>query len=173
MDKDFKHQIYASNSSLSSRRGAFLIGLLLGAVITAPLTVYISGRMKSPPEEANGTGHIDKDLPDGNVEAKRFTFYDILTRQEQLRVQNSSPGVEVAPKSVIIQLGAFQNQSDADNFQAQMALLGFDPFIESVDLPDKGGIWFRVRLGPIGSAERKSVTQQLKSHGIKYAEIPG
>ena len=38
---------------------------------------------------------------------------------------------------------------DADNFEAKITLLGLRPQVQSLDLPEKGGRWFIVRIGPV------------------------
>jgi cell division protein FtsN len=66
----------------------------------------------------------------------------------------------------LLQAGAFQNQTDADNQKRAIALIGLDARIRPADTPDKGRV-YRVRLGPYNSlAEATQAVDTLKENGI-------
>ncbi len=72
-----------------------------------------------------------------------------------------------------LQAGAFQNEADADNLKAKLALIGVESRILTSEVPDKG-VWHRVRIGPYSSNEElDKVRAQLKSNGIDSTVIRG
>ena len=65
-----------------------------------------------------------------------------------------------------IQTGSFQNQAEADNLKARIALLGLEAVVQARNLPDKG-TWYRVRLGPYSSVdELNTIRGALNQNGI-------
>ena len=65
-----------------------------------------------------------------------------------------------------MQLGSFQNQDEADNLKAKLALLGVEAKIQSVTVPEKGLV-HRVRVGPYSRQDEVDrVKAQLKQDGI-------
>jgi cell division septation protein DedD len=46
-----------------------------------------------------------------------------------------------------LQLSSFQNRAEADSLYADLQAAGYSPYIVEANVPDKGGIWYRVRLG--------------------------
>jgi cell division protein FtsN len=50
-------------------------------------------------------------------------------------------------------VGAFENEDDADNMKAKLALQGFEAVVQTAEIPNKG-IWHRVRVGPLSDAEQ-------------------
>jgi len=102
--------------------------------------------------------------------AQRFDFYKILPGQIEA-VTNNDQGVAdsttaTTGKKLELQLGAFQNQDDADNLKAKLALLGIEATIQSVSVPGKGML-HRVRVGPFASKEELERTRTtLKHDGI-------
>jgi cell division protein FtsN len=66
----------------------------------------------------------------------------------------------------MLQAGAFQSASDADNLKARLALLGFEATIETTKSGDKG-TWHRVRVGPYTSVEELNRTRDtLNQNGV-------
>jgi cell division protein FtsN len=104
------------------------------------------------------------------TEQKRFTFYDILARGEVI-VDADIP-IEIKEDRIYIQLGAFRNDADADNLEAKMTLLGLHPEVQSLDLPEKGGHWFIVRIGPIkDDKELGLIKMQLTHDSIDFRVV--
>jgi cell division protein FtsN len=60
--------------------------------------------------------------------------------------------LQAPAKKVFLQLGSFQNENEADNLKAKLALLGVEAKIQSVSIPDKGMV-HRVRVGPLSKQE--------------------
>ncbi len=66
----------------------------------------------------------------------------------------------------LIQVAAYRTRSDAEQRVAALALAGLAARVEQVTIDDKD-TWFRVRLGPYGSASAASAAQQsLKAQGF-------
>ncbi len=106
---------------------------------------------------------------------QRFDFYKILPGQVDAVTSDAKHGTEPssapAAKRVYLQLGSFQNQDEADNLKAKLALLGVEAKIQSVNVPDKGMV-HRVRVGPYSRAEDiDRVKAQLKQDGINAAIV--
>jgi cell division septation protein DedD len=114
---------------------------------------------------------------------ERFDFYKMLPELADKKVADApkpvetkkpeaSPPVKVeVPKGAYLQIGAFQNEQDADNLKAKLALLGVEARIQTSDVPGKG-IWHRVRLGPFNSSnELDNARSQLKANGVDSAVV--
>lgn len=105
-------------------------------------------------------------------DSQRFDFYKILPGQVDAVTADNPPSSSDsrpdsgAAKKPYLQLGAFQNQDDADNLKAKLALLGIEATIQSVSVPGKGML-HRVRVGPFPRQEDVDrVKAQLKQNGI-------
>ncbi|WP_084091548.1 SPOR domain-containing protein [Andreprevotia lacus] len=85
----------------------------------------------------------------------------------------TQPAKAEAPKGAYLQVGAFQNEQDADNLKAKLALMGVEANIQSTDLGDKG-IWHRVRVGPFTSLSELDKTRGLlKSNNVDSTVVKG
>lgn len=84
----------------------------------------------------------------------RFDFYTVLPEMEVVVpdrktatiTDKSLPQVE-QPGTYILQTGSFKTMKDADKLKAKLALLGFNPSIQTVTINNKD-TWHRVRVGP-------------------------
>ena len=77
----------------------------------------------------------------------------------------------IGKESYLLQAGAFQNESEAENLKAQIAFAGMEAFVRSVNLPDKGTL-YRVRLGPYKSFEEVNrIKTALSQNGISAAVV--
>lgn len=71
-----------------------------------------------------------------------------------------------AGERFVIQIAAFRSRPDADARVAALTLAGLSARVEQVTIDNKD-TWYRVRLGPYGSASSAaSAQQQLKSQGF-------
>ncbi|KMN81758.1 SPOR domain-containing protein [Chromobacterium alkanivorans] len=107
---------------------------------------------------------------DAGKDEQRFDFYKILPGQvDAVPGKNgkaAEPSAQQAAKKVYLQLGSFQNQDEADNLKAKLALLGVEAKIQSVTVPEKGLV-HRVRVGPYSRQDEVDrVKAQLKQDGI-------
>ncbi len=73
--------------------------------------------------------------------------------------------------SYLLQAGAFQSESDAENLKAKIAFAGMEANVRSVNLPDKGTL-YRVRLGPYRSLDEVNrIKAALSQNGISAAVV--
>jgi len=203
MSRDYKKPAPRTSSKKNGKpmlTGVF-IGLFVGLAIALAVAFFIN-RMPSPfvtrnqpaplPEtQAQQTPKADvkeSSKPEKNAETKtaekpRFDFYTILpgteeaVTEQQINQAAQQPTAGTAKDVYYLQVGAFQNEADADNLKAKLALLGVEASIQTASLPDKG-IWHRVRVGPYANVSdlnrvRASLAQNgMESSLIKVHEAP-
>lgn len=117
---------------------------------------------------------------DGNSKP-RFEFYTILSELEVFVPEpeaetHSSPSrqsqAEPAPgttlsssKQYLLQAGSFRNRTDAEGLKANLALLGVQSSIQSVQI--NADTWHRVRIGPFSNPARlRDTLSTLKQNNI-------
>lgn len=104
-----------------------------------------------------------------------YDFYKVLPGHAKetgvssttTRQLSSSPSQNIKEpiKRSYLQVGAFQNEQQADNLKAKLALLGLEAQIQSKEQGDI--IIHRVRIGPFNSPEELSrMRTQLTNNGI-------
>jgi cell division protein FtsN len=121
------------------------------------------------------------------TEKPRFEFYKILPGDKGERGakgsdKSTAPATDtkrdkpadatVAGKEIyMLQAGAFQNESDAENLKAKIAFAGMEATVKPVNLPEKGTL-YRVRLGPYRSVDEVNrVKTALSQNGISAAVV--
>ncbi|MDR3413136.1 MAG: SPOR domain-containing protein [Formivibrio sp.] len=114
----------------------------------------------------------------------RFDFYTMLPALndkgskeskpvEVKKSEASSPAKVEATKKAWLQIGSFQNEQEADNLKAKLALIGIEARIQTQDIPDKG-LWHRVRVGPFNqTADIDKARAQLHGNGIESTVVKG
>lgn len=87
---------------------------------------------------------------------------------------HAKPEIKPASTEVfMLQAGAFQNQTDAENMRAKVAFAGFEASVKPVNLPEKGTL-YRVRLGPYKSLDEVNrIKTALSQSGIGAAVVKG
>jgi cell division protein FtsN len=71
-----------------------------------------------------------------------------------------------------LQAGSFSAQSDAENLKARLALGGWEANVQEGTLPDKGGVRYRVRLGPYDNPDELArMKSDLARRGFDVAVI--
>jgi cell division protein FtsN len=71
-----------------------------------------------------------------------------------------------------LQAGSFTAQSDAENLKARLALGGWEANVQEGTLPDKGGVRYRVRLGPYDNPDELArMKADLARRGFDVAVI--
>lgn len=105
-----------------------------------------------------------------------FDFYTVLPeRKVEIPVKPSTKPNTVNKKTVpakagdkyILQAGSFQKLDDADRHKAELALLGLEASINSVNV--KGKVYHRIELGPFnGGSEYSRAQKSLIENDIKY-----
>lgn len=154
-------------------------------VASAPVKVEAPVAPAMPPETPAATTTVPATKakpasPSTNTgkDEQRFDFYKILPGQVDAvpadgkpAAKDREPSAAAPAKKVFLQLGAFQNENEADNLKAKLALLGVEAKIQSVSTPDKGMV-HRVRVGPLSKQEDVDrVRAQLKQDGINAAVV--
>jgi cell division protein FtsN len=159
--------------------------------------IPFSPRAKADAKDSASKASSIAGMPQGSVtlptfsattpsEKPRYDFYKILpggeeqttgkpasTTARSTTAPAASASATPAPRPALttepyyIQVGSFQNPSDADNHKARLAIIGLESSVEPTTLPDKG-TWYRVRIGPFTKLEDiNRVRQVLAQNGIK------
>jgi cell division protein FtsN len=189
MSKDYKP---ATQKNSSSRGSPFftglLIGLLLGVGLSVSLTMYLKGadspfadkKANKSNIEANATKATKSKITEKNVlpqtenadaTAKpdnKYDFYTILPETEstvtEQEIKNNTQTVK--KDNYFLQVGAFPDETDADNMKAKLALQGFEAVVQTATIPDKG-TWHRVRVGPLNDvAQINKIREELTTNGF-------
>ncbi len=192
MSRDYKSK---SMDNSSGKAGypiwmGIVIGLFLGWGSAIGIALYIThqpnpfiNKMKLPSTETISpkTETPKQDTKTAKTDKPRFDFYKILpgneepvSEQELKRAKQAAANNPAKEEKItyLLQAGAFQKQPDADNLKAKLALLGLEANIQTIDLPEKGGIWHRVRLGPYNKVDDMDKTRGvLAQNGIESALI--
>lgn len=158
-----------------------VIGVLIGLAIALGVALYINSapspfKQVQPPavqppaakSAAKQNGASDK--PDDKK--NRFTYYDILPGTEQpVTEQEIKQAPQGGKEQYFLQAGSFQNEADANNLKAKLALMGVEATIQSASVPDKG-VWHRVRVGPFSDIEEMNKSRTtLAQSGIQPSLI--
>ena len=172
MTRDYKPSPRRTSSKGSPFLSGLLVGLLLGVGLSLGLTMYIKGENspfndhkvnkpnaeilseKLPKEKmADESALPAEENPEvvaKNKADSQFDFYTILPETEstvtEQEVKDNS--LTVKKDNYFIQLGAFQEEAEADNMKANLALQGFEAVVQTATIPEKG-VWHRVRVGPL------------------------
>ena len=189
MSRDYKPTALknGSNSKGSAFFTGLLVGLLLGVGLSVALTMYIKGgdspfannkvvrpelenlsqklsenktteETTSPSEESTNNPKIDN----------KFDFYTILPETESTVTEKEikERSLTIKKDNYFLQVGAFQNEADADNMKAKLALQGFEAVVQTATIPEKG-VWHRVRVGPLSDIEQINKTRgDLTTNGF-------
>jgi cell division septation protein DedD len=57
------------------------------------------------------------------------------------------------PGVYALQVGSFQDKREANEMVEKLERAGYSVFLVSVNMPDRGGLWYRVRVGPFRSRQ--------------------
>ena len=195
MSRDYKPT--APKSGSNSKGSAFftglLVGLLLGVGLSVALTMYIKGgdspfannKVVRPSlenlseklsenktsEETISPNEESADNPknDNQKNDNKFDFYTILPETESTVTEKEikESALTVKKDNYFLQVGAFQNEADADNMKAKLALQGYEAVVQTATIPEKG-VWHRVRVGPLSDIEQINKTRgDLTTNGFK------
>ncbi len=179
MSKDYKPA--AKRNSTSSKGSPFftglLVGLLLGVGLSLGVTMYIKGTEspfsdnkisrpnndtlaeKLPKQKiAKESALPSEENPDDSATKKadnQFDFYTILPETESTVTEKEikDKALTIKKDNYFLQVGAFQEEADADNMKAKLALQGFEAVVQTASIPEKG-VWHRVRVGPLSDIEQ-------------------
>ncbi len=183
INRDYKKSSNGGKSGNPMITG-MVIGVLIGLAIALAVALYINSapspfKQAQPPaattpggkpaeKHTGAPGQADK--PDDKK--NRFTYYDILPGTEQpVTDQEIKQAPQGGRDQYFLQAGSFQNEADANNLKAKLALMGVEATIQSANVPDKG-VWHRVRVGPFSDIEEMNKSRTtLAQSGIQPSLI--
>lgn len=142
-----------------------VIGLMLGAVFAAGVAWYLTqsnpfaGQDTRAPTDASNP-LAPRVLPgkpgDRPVEKPQFDFYKILPKGDgSVEVPATVAPVEATrpvAERFYLQVGAFEDPTEADNLKARLALMGIEASVQRGESANKGTV-HRVRVGPYNRVE--------------------
>jgi cell division septation protein DedD len=107
-----------------------------GPVVPTPASILPSAALE-PAAAAEAPVDLDQGAP---LEQPRH-------REDPIpeKVPDADPG------TYSLQVASFQDQSEASEMVHKLKHAGHKSFLVSVNMPDRGGIWYRVRVGPFNS----------------------
>lgn len=170
MSRDYKPtpQRSGNGSKGSPFLSGLLVGLLLGVGASVALTLYLKGddhpfsselmgktenKQKSAKQKVSEVAVKPDAAPQELEDPNKFDFYTILPETEsKVTEQQVKSNTTIQSDSYFLQVGAFENEDDADNMKAKLALQGFEAVVQTAEIPNKG-IWHRVRVGPLSDAD--------------------
>lgn len=184
MSRDYKPTAAKSSGNKgSSFLTGLLVGLLLGVGLSLWVTMYLKGsdspfvepKVKKPaiaaqkekPAEAPDEDVLPKEeSPEGSKPENNFDFYTILPETESTVTEQEVKESAIKKDNYFLQVGAFQNEADADNMKAKLALQGFEAVVQTATIPEKG-VWHRVRVGPLNDiAQINKIRGDLTTSGF-------
>ena len=124
---------------------------------------------------------VSKTAPSTDPVRASFEFYTVLPDVERvvsveeatLQTQPSKESVKQSVKNqssdsyYMLQVGSYSKQSIAEKMKANLAITGFEPVIQRVNIQGQGPL-FRVQVGPfttVGSLEKAN--RKLEQRGFK------
>ena len=114
---------------------------------------------------------VDKKTDNREKKEQKFNFYTILPELEVLIPESETRPPEVKNKTAtttnnsntakqyVLQVGSFQNLSDAEKLKASLAFLGLEANIQHVTVNKQA--WHRVRTGPYRDRQQLYKNQKL------------
>lgn len=162
-----------------------IIGLMLGAVFAAGVAWYLTrsnpfAGQDLPAPTAQPGPQAPRVLPgkpgDRPVEKPQFDFYKILPKGDGAAAE--AP-VAVAPSEaptpaaerLYLQVGAFEDPTEADNLKARLALMGVEASVQRGESANKGMV-HRVRVGPYTRVEdMNAVRAELARAGMESSLV--
>lgn len=140
------------------------IGLVLGALFAAGVAWYFTrtspfqttAALPAVPAADQPPLALPGKPGDRPVVKQDFDFYRILPQGETALTEPAPAAVETSPaprsERLYLQVGAFEDPSEADNMKALLTLNGIDASAQRAQLAD-GRIVHRVRIGPFNKPE--------------------
>lgn len=183
MSRDYKpSQAKAkTKSSGSTFFNGLLVGLFLGVALTVALIIYIKGDhspFSSAFKKDDGQQEIpikstvtEEEVKPGTTsieDPNKFDFYTILPDTEsKISEQQVKKNPTIKQESYFVQVGAFAKEDDANNLKTRLALVGFEAFVQTAEIPNKGTM-HRVRIGPLNDlAKINKISHDLETNGFQ------
>jgi cell division protein FtsN len=156
-----------------------IIGLMLGAVFAAGVAWYLTranpfAGQQSAPGAQEAAPLSPRVLPgkpgDKPVEKPQFDFYKILPKGDgsvEIPADGGAAADARPVEKLYLQVGAFEDPTEADNLKARLALMGVEASVQRGESPTAGTV-HRVRLGPYTRLdELNKVRGELAQAGIE------
>lgn len=185
MAKAPQKKVPARKSGGSTLVGIF-IGLVLGVVLCAGVIWYINGSSlplhvrDSAPAQPGATAEPAPlpGKPGDKASVKpRLDFYETLPGGQPAAQQPAEAAAPAehepaaADATLLLQVGAFSSEEEADNLRARLALMGLESGVQKHAVAGKGTL-YRVRIGPFTSVEdMKKVRSELAQNGIEASVV--
>lgn len=159
-----------------------VIGLICGAILTA---LYLGYRENEPGHFGSGirslleqeerpvrqTAQPTKEKVEESEPKVQLDYHEVLPNIDKVLsesdlIVDEEPVKERPERTYILQAGAYKSERDAESVKAKLALAGFEPVIQRVEIRSKG-TYYRVRLGPYQSKRRMLLhKKRLAKRGI-------
>jgi len=164
----------------------FLVGLLVGLALAVAVALFVT---KTPVPSVSKAGRTPSDngapsggrLPDPNA--------SLYSKEQPPAPPPAQPAAPSEPQAAapaennssakdaptfeqsFLQAGAFKSNSDAENLQARLALLGLEAKMST--MTRDGDTLYRVRVGPYARPEDLArVRERLTENGISPTVVP-
>lgn len=186
MSRDYKppQKKQKTKNGGSTFFNGLLVGLFLGVALTVGLIIYIKGehspfanvfKKEDASEELDIKNTVtEEEIKPGSAtsaaveDPNKFDFYTILPETEsKISEEQVKKNPTIRQENYFIQVGAFAKEDDANNMKTKLALVGFEAFVQTADIPSKG-IMHRVRIGPLNDlAKISKISHDLETNGFK------
>ena len=174
MAQDYRTKKEINQTQALFTNGLF-IGVLLGILLSIGVTLFItSGKSPFVLKDTEGACiEINSSFGDEDViaidEDASFDFYENLPENQDTYSKNStSTGTPENERAIqyYLQVGAFSEESQADNLKAKLALMSYESVIMSARIGED--TFHRVSVGPYAEMEEaKQVREKLIKEGFK------
>jgi cell division protein FtsN len=155
------------------------VGLGLGLLVALGVHLYYRNQVQvtaepvpAPAQAPASEVATDESIVggvDASPDSPDFGFYEMLPKQEvEVPDDSRAKGTARTPLptgDVILQAGSFKQATEAEKMVARLAVEGVDAKIQRASVDDE--TWYRVRIGPIATAEELHVVQSK----LREAEI--
>ena len=164
----------AINAEKTPFTNGLFFGILLGILVSIAVTLFITnGRSPFVSKETEGACiEVNSSIGQKEVinidEDATFDFYDTLPKESSVYREEKIKSNPDKDREVdyFIQVGAFSEESPADNLKAKLALMGFESVIMSAKIGNN--VFHRVSVGPYQKYEKaKDVSEKLMKEGFK------
>lgn len=187
MSRDYKPKPTTKPKAKNSGSTFFsglLVGMFLGVAMTVALIIYIKGEhspftsvfkkdesaLELPIQSKVTEEEIKPNSPTGASmeDPNKFDFYTILPDTEsKISEEQVKKNPVIKQENYFVQVGAFAKEDDANNLKTKLALVGFEAFVQTADIPNKGTM-HRVRIGPLNDlAKISKISRDLETNGFK------
>jgi len=154
--------------------GLFVAFLVFLQMRPRPILSGQTIALEKPAEADSRELHQGGEKPIPPPPKPRFDFYKLLPEMEVIVPEqeiSGSPtreGVKKVqkPGTYLLQAGSFRSQHQADQLRAELALLGLETSLQTVNI-DSRRAWHRVRVGPFNNLnDLNEARSLLKKNGI-------